>query len=81
MATTNLAKVFCRCIGKVRRTVKVRKGTKPTAANKEAAAIAICTRSVLGRRGKTLKRFSCGPKPNLKTQKPLSKFSDQNLTM
>jgi hypothetical protein len=74
MATINLAKVFCRCIGKVRRTVKVRKGIKPTAANKEAAAIAICTRSVLGRRGKTLKRFSCGRKqPFLKTQKLLSK--------
>jgi len=69
--TTPLAKLFCRCIKKVRRTVKLRKGTKATAANKEAAAIAICTRSVLGRRGKTLKRFSCRAKPMLKTQKPL----------
>ena len=64
-----LSKLFCRCIGKVRRTVKVRKGTNATNANKEAAAIAICTRSVLGKRRKTLKRFSCGAKPILKTKR------------
>ena len=48
---------------------------RPTAADKESAAIAICVRSVLGRRGRTLKRFSCGKgtgkRPMLKTQKPL----------
>ena len=72
--STSLAKLFCRCIKKVRRTIKVRKGTKSTTQAKESAAIAICTRSVLGSRGKTLKRFSCGVAkkgpPRLFTQKP-----------
>ena len=71
--TTPLAKLFCRCIKKVRRTVKLRKGTKATAANKEAAAIAICTKSVLQTRGLTLKKVRCGPsgpkKQRLLTQK------------
>ena len=74
MSNTSLAKHFCRCIKKVRRTVKVRRGTKPTAAAKESAAIAICVRSVLGKRRRTLKRFSCGVKGKrifLDTQKLL----------
>lgn len=65
------AKRFCRCIKKVRRTIKVRGIRKPTLKEKESAAIAICTRSVLGRRGKTLKWFLCGKRsaPVLKTQR------------
>jgi hypothetical protein len=62
--SNTLASKFCRCIQSVRKTVK-RKGK----AAKEAAAIAICVRSVLGRRNKTLKRFKCLPKPVLETQK------------
>lgn len=49
-----LAEKLCRCIKKVRKTVK----------NK---AIGICVASVLQSRGKTLKRFKCRP-PYLITQ-------------
>ena len=59
-----LSKNFCNCIDKVRRTIKVRKGS-----SKESVAIAICVRSVLGSRGRTLKKFRCGRKGFLKTQK------------
>jgi hypothetical protein len=62
---------FCRCIKSVRKTVKLRRGIKSTAANKEAAAIAICTHSVLQSRGRTLKKFSCKRKKQLLTQKLL----------
>ena len=53
---------FCRCVGKVRKTVKLRKGSPSgrTAASKERAAIAICVKSVLQTRGRTLKKFKCG---------------------
>jgi len=64
----SLSKRFCRCIKQVRRTVKsVARGPS----GKEQAAIAICVRSVLGSRGRTLKRFKCGRKPQLTTQNPL----------
>jgi hypothetical protein len=66
-----LAKKFCDCIKKVRRTVKLRRryGTKKARkVAKESAAIGICVNSVLKTRGKTLKRFTCDKKPNLKTQ-------------
>jgi hypothetical protein len=39
----------------VRKTVKVRKGS-----NKESAAIAICTKSVLQTRGRTMKKYRKG---------------------
>ncbi len=56
---------FCKCIKKVRRTIKPRRGS-----NKESAAIAICTKSVLQTRGRTLRRFTCkNGKPNVQTQK------------
>jgi hypothetical protein len=60
------ANKFCRCIKKVAKTVKARRGS-----TKEGAAIAICTKSVLQTRGKTLKRVSCTKSggPRLKTQK------------
>ena len=63
-------KRFCQCIKSVRKTVKLRPGQKKTNANKEAAAIAICVKSVLQTRGRTLKRFRCKEKrPQLITQK------------
>ena len=55
-----LLRKLCSCIKKVRDTVKRR--TKSTARTKESAAIGICVKSVLQRRGKTLKRFSCRKK-------------------
>lgn len=73
MATrkNKLAADFCRCIKKVRKTIKLRPGVKKTSAAKEAAAIAVCVTSVLQTKGKTLKRFGCGKKQLLKTQKLL----------
>ena len=73
MATrkTKLAADFCRCIKKVRKTIKLRPGVKNTAAAREAAAIGVCVKSVLQTKGKTLKKFKCGKKMSLQTQKPL----------
>ena len=73
MATrkNKLASDFCRCIKKVRKTIKLRPGVKNTSAAREAAAIGVCVKSVLQTRGKTLKRFRCGKKLQLTTQKPL----------
>jgi superfamily II DNA/RNA helicase len=59
-----LAEKFCRCIKSVGRTLKVRKNK-----NKEPISIAICTKSMLQQaRKRTLKKFKCGKKPELKTQ-------------
>lgn len=78
MATrkNKLAADFCRCIKKVRKTIKVRPGVKNSAAAREAAAIGVCVKSVLQTKGKTLKRFRCGKKMTLTTQKPLRGGSD-----
>ena len=68
----SLATSLCRCIKKVRKTVRPKNRTKnknPTLQEREKAAIAICIKSVLHTRGKTLKRFKCGKKPYLVTQK------------
>jgi hypothetical protein len=54
---------FCGCIKAVKRTVKAR-GTK----GKEQAAIAICVKSVLQSKGRTLKKFKCRGKPKLQSQ-------------
>ena len=59
----SLQETFCRCIKKVRKTVKVRK-PKST---KESAAIAICVKSVLQSKGSTLRKFNCKHK-KLETQ-------------
>ena len=64
---------LCRCIKKVRKTVRVRPGQNKTLKGREKAAIGICVKSVLQTRGKTLKRFKCTPKPYLLTQKLKSK--------
>jgi hypothetical protein len=61
---------LCRCIKRVRKTVKVRKGSR---GGKESAAIGICVRSVLGKRGRTLRKFKCGKKAYVETQDPLKK--------
>jgi hypothetical protein len=50
-----LGNKFNRCVKSVRSTVKARKGS-----NKESAAIAICTTSVLQTRGRTMKRYRKG---------------------
>lgn len=73
MATrkNNLAAEFCRCIKKVRKTIKLRPGVKKTDASREAAAIGVCVKAVLQTKGKTLKRFRCGKKLSLTTQKHL----------
>jgi hypothetical protein len=70
----NLAKEFCSCIKKVRKTVKVRKGQNKTFKGREKAAIGICVKSVIQTKGKTLKRFKCSPKPYLLTQSFLNKL-------
>ena len=48
---------FCKCIKSVRKTIKPRK--KQT---REQAAIAVCVKSVLGSKGKTLRKFNCKKK-------------------
>jgi hypothetical protein len=63
MVTTRVSRKFNRCVKSVKRTVRARKGS-----NKESAAIAICTKSVLHKRGRTMKRYSRG---RLSTQKKL----------
>jgi len=62
----SMAKRFCQCIKKVRKTVKGNYKKQ----QKESRAIAICVKSVIQTRGKTLKKFSCGKTPKLTTQKP-----------
>uniref|UniRef100_A0A6C0CFG0 Uncharacterized protein n=1 Tax=viral metagenome TaxID=1070528 RepID=A0A6C0CFG0_9ZZZZ len=57
---------FCKCVKAVRRTVKL---NKKYAKSKEGAAIAICTRTILFPRGRTLKKLRCGKKGKLTTQK------------
>jgi hypothetical protein len=52
---------FGSCVKAVRKTVKARKGSNP-----ESAAIAICTKSMLFPRGRTIKRYKKG---RLVTQK------------
>lgn len=64
-----LGKELCRCIKKVRKTIKLRRGQNKSVKSKEKAAIGICVKSVIQTRGKTLKRFKCRPKPYLLTQK------------
>lgn len=63
---------FCRCIKKVKRTVKARGPGARTATGKEKAAIGICVKSVLGTRKRTLYKFSC-KKGKLETQNPFRK--------
>ena len=64
-----LANELCRCIKKVRKTVKLRRGQNKSRKGRESAAIGICVKSVIQTRGKTLKRFKCKSSPYLLTQK------------
>jgi hypothetical protein len=64
----SLANKLCSCIKKVRKTIKLRKGSAKGVRGREQAAIGICVRSVLQTRGKTLKKFSCLKRPTLVTQ-------------
>lgn len=61
LGKSELLKKLCHCIKLVRKTVKT-SGKKSAAIGKESAAIGICVKSVLHRRGKTIKRFSCKKK-------------------
>ena len=58
-----IGKRFCRCIKKVRKTIKAR--GKSTS---EQGAIAVCVKSVLQTKKKTLFKFSCKNGPKVKTQ-------------
>ena len=58
------ANKFCLCIKSVAKTVKARRGS-----SKESAAIAICTKSMLQTRGRTLRRVKCKGGPRLTTQR------------
>lgn len=60
---------FCRCIKSVKKTLKLRSGRGDKA--REKAAIAICVKSVLQGRGRTLKKFSCRKGPKVITQRSL----------
>lgn len=62
--TRSQTKRFCKCIKAVRKTIKARKGS-----TKEKAAIATCVKSVLHSRKRTLKRFKCGRKARVTTQR------------
>ena len=57
-ASKGLTDKFCRCVKAVRKTVKLRRGVGPVAQRREGAGIAICTKSVLQTRGKTLRKIS-----------------------
>lgn len=64
MVKENRLQRFCSCIKKVQKSRKNRK---------ESTAIAICVKSVLQTKGKTLKRFRCkGNAPYLQVQ-PIKK--------
>ena len=72
-ASKKLTKDFCRCIKKVRSYIKPRdsqdsQGSRDSQGSVESAAIAVCIKSVLQTKGKTLRKFSCR-KGKLFTQK------------
>lgn len=57
-----LSQKFERCVQAVKKTVNAK--------DKQSAAIAICTKTILHKRGRTLKRFSSVKgRPRLVTQK------------
>lgn len=66
-----ISKRFCNCIKKVRKTVRARDNK-----TKESSAIAICVKSVLQTRRKTLHSFRCGRHPKLQTQ-PMKNRKDK----
>ena len=58
------AKKFCKCIKSVRKTLKAREGS-----TKEQGAIAVCVKSMLHSKKLTIKKFNCGRKPRMTTQR------------
>lgn len=61
------AERMCRCIKDVKKKITLKRNLAPT---KEGAAIAICTRAILWKQGRTLRKIKClTKKPVLKTQK------------
>ena len=59
-----IGKRFCKCIKSVRKTIKARNNS-----TKEQGAIAVCVKSVLQSKGKTLRKFNCkGRKPKVTSQ-------------
>ena len=81
MVKESQGKRFCSCIKKVRKSFKNPRGSREFSSSKtktsqalsfaksESAAIGICVKSVLQTKGKTLRRFTCGKKPKVITQK------------
>ena len=65
---------FCKCVKAVRRTLKF---NKKYAKSPEGAAIAICTKTILFPKGRTLKKVTCGKKGRLITQKRKSIKKDR----
>ena len=69
----SLAKEFCSCIKKVKKSLKNQnKKNKINQINQnkyEQGGIAICVKSMLQSRGKTLKKFHCKKHPIIQTQK------------
>jgi hypothetical protein len=63
-----LGKRFCACIKKVRKSLKARANS-----TKEQGAIAVCVKSVLQSKNRTLYKFKCGKKPYIRTQGVLNK--------
>lgn len=61
-----IGKRFCKCIKSVRKTIKAR--NKST---KEQGAIAVCVKSVLQTKGKTLRKFNCKSRKPKLTSQPL----------
>jgi hypothetical protein len=72
MVKTRVSKKFDKCVKSVRKTVRARKGS-----NKESAAIAICTKSVLQTRGRTMKRYRKGHLQTQKKRRGGAIFSDE----
>ena len=76
----SISRKFCRCVKKVAGTVGRRRSTLKAGKGKygkESTAIAVRVRSVLGSRGRTLRRFSCKKKggPRVITQEPIAGFA------
>jgi hypothetical protein len=69
-----LAQEFCKCIKKVKKSLRnqnKKNGVSKKLETYEQGGIAICVKSVLQSKGKTLKKFHCKKTPVLKTQKLL----------
>lgn len=62
---------FCSCIKKVKKSLRNqnrRKGIYKKVNDYEQGGIAICVKSMLQSKGRTLKKFHCKKSPMLKTQ-------------